>query len=86
MDPEKLSSQGALDGNVGIIHINHNHQLHNHHLLNQMFQLQPSPPQQELMVKLIDDYIVENKLCPMDTGQPPRGKTDKNGKRTDDFL
>jgi hypothetical protein len=36
-----------------------------------------NPQQQELMAKMIDDYIAENKLCPMEYWTTPTKRTDK---------
>jgi hypothetical protein len=36
-----------------------------------------NPHQQEVMAKIIDDYIIENKLCPMEYWTTPTKKTDK---------
>jgi hypothetical protein len=36
-----------------------------------------NPQQQELRAKMIDDYIVENKLCPIEYCTTPTKKTDK---------
>jgi hypothetical protein len=36
-----------------------------------------NPQQQELMAKMIDDYIVGNKLCPMEYWTTPTKKTKK---------
>jgi hypothetical protein len=43
-----------------------------------------NPQQQELMAKMIDDYIVENKFCPMEYLKTPTKKTKKTDK-TDNY-
>jgi hypothetical protein len=83
-------------GNTGITHINNNKSAPQ----TSITQPEASAPtlirvaglntqQQELMPKMIDEHIVENKLCLMEYRT---GKTDRNGerkkkdKRTDNFI
>jgi hypothetical protein len=82
MDLENLLSREMLNGNTGIIHVNHNHQLIIHHkpVLEQPAFTRVeglNSQQQELMENMIDDYIFETKLCPKEYWTTPTKKTDK---------